>query len=189
MKKIFVFIMSFILSMALFTACATGINKPIETDALAGFIEIRDNMLYITPVEVFAVYRRATANGISFAPLFPHSIEYIEINDIGRMTELGLSLDDFPSWYHIRPNWSAEKGWYYVGQANIETLVFELSEETTYTFVDFELLFTADADGDRQYKTNNVNEFLQYFYPTVVHFIEVYDGRVISLFQEFGFTL
>jgi len=55
--------------------------------------------------------------------------------------------------------------------------------------VDCNLLFGADPYGSRLRITNDLDEFMHYLYPTVVHFVEVYDGRVIRLVQDFGFTL
>lgn len=197
MRKVIFYILFFVLIVLFLAACTVAADEvsggitPGETTALAGFIEIRDNSLYITPVEVFAIYRAGTgreAPGFDSDVVF-RSIELVEINDIDRMTEFGISADSFTSRYYIRPNWSADKGWYYVEQADIDTLVFELTDETTYTFVDFHLLFIDRFSSDRQYTTKDVTEFLEYLYPTVIHFIEVYDGKVISLFQDFAFTM
>jgi len=160
----------------------------IATEALAGFIEIRDNTLYITPVEVFMLYD-ASNEFETVRDSALRSIVYIEISDSQRLEALGLTLDDFPSGSHIRPNWHSERQWHYVEQANIETLSFEITSESEFVFVDNQLLFDTTPEGNRLRTTNVLNEFMQYFFPSVVHFIEVYDGRVIRLVQEFGFTI
>lgn len=173
----------FILGAILFAACDedNGATQGYggETAALAGFIEISDNTLYITPVEVFLLYQPHDEFGFD---LDPHqwAITFVQVDNAQMLEEYGLTLDDFPSGIHIRPNWHNERHWFYVEQANIETLSFEITGETEFVFI----------NSDRQHITTNVpGDFLPYLYPTVVHFIEVRDGRVIRLVQEFGFTI
>lgn len=116
------------------------------------------------------------------------SIVYIDPYDSERLEEFGLSLYDFPSGIHIRPNWHSEEHWYYVEQAGIEVIAAKITDESEFVFVDNLLLFDTNPEGSRLRITNEVDEFLQYLFPTVVHFVEVYDGRVIRLVQDFGFT-
>jgi len=80
----------------------TFIPESVETEALAGFIEIRGNALIITPVEVFAIYDASSEVEIARDPAL-RPIELIEQNDARTLSELGLTLDDFPSGVHIRP--------------------------------------------------------------------------------------
>lgn len=146
---------------------------------LAGFIEINGNILYITPVEVFMLYDAGSGHDF-FQDSALDAIIYIEENDSQRFAEFGLTPYDFQSWAHIRPNWHAVYHWHYVEQANIEVLSFEITPSTEFVFI----------DSERNHRnTNELEDFLPYLYPTVVHFIEVYDGRVIRLVQEFGFTM
>jgi len=159
-----------------------------EAEALSGFIEIRGDRLYITPVKVFVGYNAGEQPGFTHDASL-NSIIFIEWNDAQALEELGLTQYDFPSGYHIRPNWHSESHWHYVQQAGIETLSFEITNETEFTFFDTMLLFVEDTDGNRLHVTNNPDEFMQYFFPTAVHFIEVQDGRVVSLVQEFLFTM
>ena len=189
MKIRFVFL---ILVIFLLTACrdtSEGIvSSDIETEALAGFIKIQGDTLHITPVEVFILCRQDYDNSFFHDPAM-RSVVCIDLDDILQLVELGLNIYDFPSGIHIRPNWHSDKHWYYVEKANIETVSFQITEETEFVFVDNLLLFDTNPEGNRQRITNDVDEFLHYLFPSVVHFIEVYDARVIRLFQDFGFTL
>ena len=207
-KATLVFI--FILGVFLFTACNAA-EEPTTGDpvALAGFVEIHDNNLYITPVEVFMLYEVTDSDGhdsiregyfvrIVFGDevylLFEdysnkhdvfqdpalRSVVFIERSDNQKLAELGLTIEDFPSGICIRPNWHAVYQWHYVEQALIQQLSFAITSDTEFVFI----------DSERNLRnTNELTEFLPYLYPTVVHFIEVYDDRVTRLVQEFWFTM
>ena len=169
----------FILAAFLFTACNGAEPRDNDNVVLAGFLEIWDSTLYITPVEIFMLYSSNDEHNFVRGPAL-HTITFIEQNDSQRLAEFGLTLDDFPSWVHIRPNWHNERHWYYVEQANIEVLSFNITTDTEFVFV----------DSNRQHVVTNVpDKFLPYLYPTVVHFIEVHNGKVVRLVQEFGFTM
>ena len=182
MKKVCIIL----LFLLVFTACSTNEHESNEIFPLAGFIEIRGNVLQITPVEVFILYE---GDDIGFQDSFWDAVEFIHRNDIQRMETLGLTMYDFPSWVHIRPNWHSDKQLYYVEQAGIETLSFMITDNTEFTFVDSQLLFDTNPYGNRQRVTNSVDEFMHYFFPSVVHFIEVQNGNIVRLFQDFGFTI
>jgi len=117
------------------------------------------------------------------------SATLIQYGDTQALTLLGFTEDDFPSWIHIRPNWHHDEHWFYVEQANIQTQTFTITAATEFIFTDSRLLFGTDPDGNRQHTTSDLDEFLRYFYPTVVHFIEVQDGNLIRLYQNFAFTI
>ncbi|MDR2183221.1 MAG: hypothetical protein LBE55_03515 [Clostridiales bacterium] len=164
----------------MFAACNAASEPATDgPDTLAGFIEIRGDTLYITPVEVFMLYDADSGHDF-FQDLTPGSIVFIERNDTQKLAELGLTLDNFHGWAYIRPNWHADYHWHYVEQANIQRLSFAITPDTEFVFL----------DSDRNQRSTNVPEdFLPYLYPTVVHFIDVHDGKVIRLVQEFGFTM
>ena len=170
----------FIFSIFLLTACnAIGEPPADETVALAGFLEVSSNTLYIIPVEVFMLYDIDSGHDFFQDPALKPII-YIERNDSQGLAEHGLAIDDFPGGVHIRPNWHAVYHWHYVEQSGIGRLSFAITSDTEFVFM----------DSDRNLRnTNRLEDFLPYFYPTVVHFIEVHDGRVIRLVQEFGFTM
>ena len=182
-KRLTLAALVFILGIFLFTACSEG-NEPNEqttgeTSALAGFIEIRDGTLYIIPVEVFMLYEMDGEPGVFPDPAL-RSIIHINRNDSQKLAEYGLIIYDFPSWAHIRPNWHNEYHWHYVEQSGIEQLAFAITPDTDFIFI----------DSERNLRnTNVVEDFLPYLFPTVVHFIEVYNGEAIRLVQEFGFTM
>ena len=159
-----------ILSIFLFTAC-NGDSQPTigNTTALSGFLEIRDDMLYIAPAEVFMLYNPSYEQGFLRDPNDPalRSIIHIDINDSQRLAELGLTLDDFPNGFNIN-------------RSDVHQLTFEITPDTQFVFIDSERNFI---------NTTVLEDFLPHLYPTVVHFIEVYNGKVIRLVQEFGFTM
>ena len=173
LRGMFFFIGLLMLVVVLFSACDEA-GKEDFTISMAGFIEIRDNMLYIRPVEVFVQYVPGNVIDEAFGL---GAVTYVDINDAEQMAVLGLSVHDFPSGLHIRPNWHADAGWYYVERANIEVFVFEIGDDVTFTY--------------RGHTTNDLEEFLPHLYPAVVHFIEVSlpEGRLIRLVQEFWLTM
>jgi len=183
MKKYLFLPMMLILGLVLLAACGgtdepaetNGASIPAEPEALAGILEIRDNVLYITPSDVFVLYTAGVEFGF-VRDMTLRSITFIENNDTQRMAEFGLTFDDFmPSGF-------------YVGESGA-TRSFVIDDETEFVFVDSQLLFDTDPYGYRRHTTNSLDDFLQYFFPTVIHFIEVQDGRVIRVVQEFGFTM
>jgi len=100
------------------------------------------------------------------------------------MSEFGLTLQShMPSGIHIHPNWFEVKDY------SIDTLTFVITNNTEFTFVDNLLLFDTYPDDNRQRTTNQLDEFLEYHFPSVVHFIEVRDNNVIRLVQYFAFTI
>lgn len=158
-KRIIVlFVMVYVLALL---GC-TPKQEQIEPESLVGYIVIEDNTLYLDIVEV------------------------ITLEDIERITELGLNQqDDFPNGYHI-----------YNPDTGKDT--YDLTEETVYTFVDLNLLFVNDEDGDRSYTTTKKEEFIQHLNTsysdvppaqTVPFFIEVQDDKVISITEKFEFTI
>jgi len=168
--------------------CTCG-GRP-RAEIIAGFIEIRDDRLYITPVEVFMVYDEHDGWwSQNFSSMVYNGLEMFELGEIQRMAEYGLTLYDFPSSIHIRPNFHADLGWYYVEQANIEVLSFQLDDRTIYEFIDYSMFFVDDPYGNRRYSTNVLDEFLQYNYPTAVHFIEVREGVVLHVVRELIFAI
>ena len=186
MKKV-VMVMLVVVVLLVVAACGEDVGSglaPInlagcDTTALAGFLEINGNELNITPVEVFMLYSAESgSNFFEDSALSP--IVFIEENDVQKLADYGLEPDDFWGWAHIRPNWHSVYGWQYVEQADIQTLSFEIDANTEFVFMDSQRNVTS---------TNSLDDFLPYFFPTVVHFVEVYNGRVIRIVQEFGFTM
>jgi hypothetical protein len=80
----------------------------------------------------------------------------------------------------------------------MEKQTFEITKETTYTFVDYSFLFIEDEVDDRLYTTTNKEEFILHLNESysdsppaqkVPFFIEVKDGKVISITEKIEFTI
>lgn len=127
---------------------------------MVGYIVVENNKIYLDEVEI------------------------VTREDENRMKELGLTVEnDLPNGYHIY-------------NPNVETVSFELTEDTLYTFTDFNVLFVKEADGNRIYETTNKQEFLDgssyqnipLEEQKIPYFLDVYDGKVISITEEFLYT-
>jgi len=130
---------------------------------ITGYMVIEDDLLYVDEVEI--IYREDTER-----------IEELE--------KLGESITT-PSGYHIY-------------NPNTDKQTFKITKETTYTFVDYSFLFLEDGVEDRLYMTSNKEEFMLHldesYYDSppaqkVPFFIEVKDGKVISITEKIGFTI
>ena len=138
------------------------VNDPSMSKLITGYMVIEDNLLHLDEVEV------------------------ITMEDKERIEELELKQNaDMPNGYSIY-------------NADEEKQTFEITSETTYTFVDYNLLFVKNADGDRLYTTTKKDEFdlhLNKSYSDsppaqkVPFFIEVKDGKVISITEKIEFTI
>lgn len=137
-----------------------GEESSYGAELLAGYIFIEGNSLYLDPVEI------------------------IKIEDEDRRAELGLSgQNDLPNGYHIH-------------NLVTETMSFKLTDNTVYTFTDFNLEYVKEADGNRIYQTTKLEEFVNgSAYPDlplaeqkIPYFLEVHDGQVISITEEFIYT-
>ena len=129
---------------------------------IAGYMVIEDNLLYLDEVEI------------------------ITREDKERIEELILEENvDMPGGYHI-----------YNENEDIQT--FELTNETSYTFVDYNFSFVKNEDGDRVYTTTKKEDFIQHLNKSysdlppaqkVPFFVEVKDGRVISITEKIEYTI
>lgn len=116
--------------------------------------------------------------------LYLDEVEVITTEDKDRIAELNLKDVDMPNGY-------------YIYNSSTETTAYELTDETTYTFTDYHLLFVENPDGDRLYTTTSKENFIQHLNISysdeppagkVPFFIEVKDDKVISITEEFIFT-
>ncbi|MDR7855409.1 M56 family metallopeptidase [Tissierella sp.] len=116
--------------------------------------------------------------------LYLDEVEIITREDKDRAAELDLKDIDMPNGYYIH------------NPSNGKTS-FELTDETSYSFTDYNLLFVENPEGQRLYTTRNREEFMQHLTTSytddppaqkVPFFIEVKDGKVISIIEEFIFT-
>ncbi|MBU5427673.1 DUF4825 domain-containing protein [Tissierella pigra] len=136
-------------------------TKTNQPEALVGNIVIKDNTLYFNEVEI------------------------VEWEDQERVKELGLNEYDMPSGYMIIDKNKGER-------------VFELADEVIFTFTDVNLNFVKDSEGDRLYTTTKKDEFIKHLgklneFPlseqNLPFFIEVKDGKIISITEKFKYTI
>ena len=82
--------------------------------------------------------------------LYVDEVEIITPDDAERIAELGLTpTSDMPNGYYIR-------------RSENKTQSYRLTDETFYIFVDVNLLFINDADGDRICVTTKKDEFIRH---------------------------
>lgn len=134
-----------------------------ETQPLAGYITIKDNMVYFREVEI------------------------VEWRNRKRVKELGLNENDMPNGYIIIDK-------------NKKTETFQLADEVKYTFTDINYLFVKEDEGNLRYTSSNLDEFLKHLGlynlndiplsdQTIPYFIELEDGQVIRITEEFKYTI
>lgn len=138
-----------------------------DKEILAGSITLVGDTLYLDQVEVITSKEADRITGLNF-------------HDPDRIAELGLEVGDMPNGYYIH-------------DLNAESVAFELVDGTVYTFTDMNLLFVEDAESDRRYSTMDKEEFMLHILTssgigTYPFFIEVSDGKVMSITEIFLFT-
>lgn len=116
--------------------------------------------------------------------LYFDEVEIITKEDEDRIKELNLrESNDFPSGYAIY-------------NPEVESVSYELMQDTKYIFTDYHLLFVKEANGNRIYETTIKQEFIDgssYQHipleeQKIPYFIGVQDGKVISIKEEFIYT-
>lgn len=151
----------------------TKINSPVlydkyysdweEIQPLAGYITIKSNMVHFNEVEI------------------------VDQKNRERVKELGLNESDMPNGYIII-------------NKNKEIENFQLTDEVKYTFTDINHLFVKENEGNLRYTTSNLEEFLKHLKVNnlndiplsdqkIPYFIEVKDGKIISITEEFKYTI
>ena len=158
MKKTSLSILLVLCSLSMIGCMASKMQS--ETETVVGYMYIEDNKVYLDEIEI------------------------ITDKDTNKMEELGLTVEnDLPN------------GYYFYNPSN-ETTMFELSDQTLYTFTDFDLHFVKEEEGNRIYETTRKEEFLEGSYyrdapleeQTIPYFLEVNDGKVLSIREEFLYT-
>jgi hypothetical protein len=154
-------------------------NVTSRTENLAGHVTIYGNTLYLDEARV-----------IIYDSLYPHhsffrhageNIVVIAYGDTEKLNELGSEVNG--DWLEIWPNGFS------VEPLGKETLSFELKNDTTFTFVDTGFLFLDDSYMNRTYHTTVVDEFLLHRGDSnTILFVQVQNGRVISVVEELLFT-
>ncbi|QUH26612.1 hypothetical protein [Serpentinicella alkaliphila] len=161
-KSIVLLIIVLLFSM---TGCVkTKVEDPEnEIEVLIGYIVIEGNNLHFDQVEV------------------------VKREDKERMEELDLDESDVPNGYAII-------------NVNQEKTTYELADKVVYTFTDVYLNFIEESEDDRVYITTKKDDFLKHlgeynlndiplFEQTIPYFIEVQDGKVISIEERIEYTI
>ncbi len=123
---------------------------------------------------------------ITGGTLYLDEVEMVWPENKRRISELGLDPEyDFPNGYYIN----------YLGK---ETAAYTITDETVFTWIDVDLLFVDDPDGNRQYSTNKSEEYLRHFknYEDDVPlnrriplFVQVSNGTVLAVEEWFLLTI
>ena len=157
---VLLFIMLFLFAI---TGCSETEIEQSETtpELLVGYIVIENNTLNFDEVEI------------------------VKVEDNERVSELGLSDTDMPNGYIVI-------------NENNEKTTFDLADEVIYTFTDANLDFVEESKADRLYTTTKKDEFIKHLgnlndFPLseqkIPFFIEVQDGKVISITEKFEYTI
>lgn len=89
-------------------------------------------------------------------------------------------------------------GGHFIRHLNQGIRTYELTNATVFNFVDSSFLFIDEDDINRQHTTTDKDEFVLHLTTsysdrppaqTVPFFLEVMDGKVISVTEEFAFTI
>lgn len=162
MKKSIILLFVMLLLFAMAGCSETEIKQPeTKPESLVGYIVIEGDTLYFDNVEI------------------------VKLEDKKRVSELGLSDTDMPNGYMII-------------NENKEEAIFELTGDVKYTFTDMSLYFVKESDSDRRYTTTKKAEFIKHLgklndFPLseqkIPYFIEVQDGKVISITEKFEYTI
>ena len=87
---------------------------------------------------------------------------------------------------------------YHIYNPDTEKQTFEITNETTYNFVDYSFLFLEDGVADRLYTSTKKEEFIMHLNKSysdrppaqkVPFFIEVRDGKLINITEKIEFTI
>lgn len=118
--------------------------------------------------------------------LYVDRVEIIKDSDTERIEEIGIDNSDMPNGYYIyNPTFEQEE--------------YDITNDTAYDFVDYNMYYINEdkADGDRKYRTNNIDEFIKgSSYPedipleeqTIPYIIELQGNNVYSITEEFLYT-
>lgn len=118
--------------------------------------------------------------------LYVDRVEIIKDSDTERIEEIGIDNSYMPNGYYIyNPTFEQEE--------------YDITNDTAYDFVDYNMYYINEdkADGDRKYRTNNIDEFIKgSSYPedipleeqTIPYIIELQGDNVYSITEEFLYT-
>lgn len=168
MKKSKRLIITLLASSLILVGCDGGNNQETssKSENIVGYIYIQDDKLMIDEVEI------------------------VKIDNKERVQELGLvESEDYPSGYYI-----------YNKQQEVE--LFKLTDDTNYIFTDIKQLYVDEEIENKLYESKIVEQFIEgssyqnielddieldkHYIP---YFVEVLDGEVISVKEEFSYTM
>ncbi len=153
--------LGFVVGMALCVLALVSCSvEKVET--LTGYMVIKDQALHFDPVEI------------------------VEAENKERVKALNLVDGDMPNGYVI------------INELQ-EVVVYGFADQVEYVFTDVNLDFVKESEGDRVYQTTKKEEFLKHisgynlnaiplFEQKIPYFIEVRDGKVIRVKEEFKYT-
>lgn len=133
-----------------------------KVETLTGYMVIKDGALHFDPVEI------------------------VEAGNKERVKALNLDDGDMPNGFAI------------VNELQ-EEVVYGFADQVAYIFTDVNLDFIKVSEGDRVYQTTKKEEFLKHLSgynlndiplseQKIPYFIEVRDGKVIGVKEEFKYT-
>jgi len=167
-----------------------GAASTAQPTNLAGQIIIAGSRLYLDEVRVY-VTDSSPPDGMFWL----HAGENVIViagDDNSRLSEFGFYeiAEDGSRNYGIFPNG------YAIEPLNRDIVVFEITEETIFTFVDTQAQFVdPETNLTRRHYTTNLEEFITHRgqqntpgYSTIIVFLQVLGERVISVTEEFLFT-
>lgn len=163
MRKIILFFVTMLLFLTMGCDLVETDGSNSQSESLVGHIVIESYTLYFDEVEI------------------------VKAEDKERLKELGIKDSEMVTPYIIINETQEEE-------------TFKLTNETEYTFTDFDKKPDPekDADTSRLYTTTSKDKFLEHLgdlnhiplsEQTIVYFIEVKNGEVISIEEKLEYTI
>jgi len=151
-----------------------------EPANMAGWIAIYGGRLHVVEARVI-VYDFLYPH-LSFARHAGENVTVVAHGERERLYELGFESDD--DWHNAAPNG------FVIENLELGTVSYEITDDTIFEFVDTMLRFLGeDSEGSRNYQTTVLEEFIEHRGGSEsIVFIQVKDGRVISVTEEFLFA-
>ena len=162
--KKFILFLCIIFSLMLY-GCNTNVDKTNEVNKTES-TKVIEGYIFINDNKVYV-----------------DRVEIIKDSDTERIEEIGIDNSDMPNGYYIyNPTFEQEE--------------YNITNDTAYDFVDYNMYYIEEekADGDRKYRTNNIDEFIKgSSYPedipleeqTIPYIIELQGDNVYSITEEF----
>jgi len=167
-----------------------GTASTVQPTNLAGQIIIAGNRLYLDEVRVYVA--DFPFPGGSFRQHAGENVIVLAYDDNEALYEFGFYevAEDGSRTYGIFPNG------FLIEPLNRDITVFEITDETIFTFVDTQAQFVdPETNLTRRHYTTNLEEFITHRgqqntpgYNSIIVFLQVLGESVISITEEFLFT-